>query len=300
MKFLCLCMSPALDATVELPSAPSGAGEIFKDVRETETAGGKGLNVARWLALRGAEVACAGLLGEDNARPFEREMAKFRIRDLFRRVPGTTRRNEMIVWPNGSVKLNRSAFASLRAVPAPADMLAEVDAQTVCILSGSLPACCDAGYYAACVAYARARGATVALDASGPPLRKGVEAHPDVVKPNADECRQLVGFAPKTADDFRRATEILKPRVGTAVISDGGAGCWFNGRFVAAPPVDVLDTTAAGDTLLAEWCWRTYGEAAGEDAGRWAVAAGSAACAMPGGEPPDPARVAFLATKTGR
>lgn len=286
MKFFCLCMSPAIDATVELPAAPSGTGEIFKDVKESENVGGKGLNVARWLALRGADVSCAGLLGEDNARAFERELAKYGVKDLFTRVPGATRRNEMIVWPGGSVKLNRSAFANIAAAPSPEEMLAAVDAQTVCIFSGSLPACCGAGYYAACIAAAKARGAKVVLDASGAALQKGVAANPDAIKPNADECRPLVGFVPKTADDFRRATEVLKAQAGTVVISDGGAGCWFDGRFVAAPPVEVLDTTAAGDTLLAEWCWRTFGLPSQEDAGFWAVAAGSAACTMPGGDPP--------------
>lgn len=294
MKFFCLCMSPALDATVELPSAPSGTGEIFKDVKETENVGGKGVNVARWLALRGAEVACGGLLGEDNARPFERELKKYGVRDVFTRVPGATRRNEMIVWPKGSVKLNRSAFVALEKVPSPSEMLAGVDAQTVCILSGSLPACCASNYYASCIEEAQARGAQVVLDASGVALQKGLEAHPDVIKPNADECRPLVGFAPRTSEDFQRATDILKKQVGTVIISDGGAGCWFDGRFVAAPGVSVLDTTAAGDTLLAEWCWRTFGDAAREDAGLWAVAAGSAACTMAGGDPPSEALVESL------
>ena len=297
MRFFCLCMSPALDVTVELPSSPRGGGEIFKDVRETENVGGKGINVARWLALRGAEVACAGLLGEDNVRPFERELVKYGVKDLFIRVPGATRRNEMIVWPNGSMKLNRTAFPALEAVPTPAQMLEGVDAQTVCILSGSLPACCGGDYYASCVVEAHARGAKVVLDASGSALLKGMEAKPDVIKPNADECRPLVGFVPSMQDDFLRATEILKKHVGTVIISDGGSGCWFDGRFVAAPPVEVLDTTAAGDTLLAEWCWRTYGDGAGEVAGQWAVAAGSAACTMPGGDPPSASLVGSLANQ---
>lgn len=294
MKFFCLCMSPALDATVEIPAAPSGMGEIFKDVLETENVGGKGVNVARWLALRGAEVACGGLLGEDNARPFERELRNYGIRDVFVRVPGATRRNEMIVWPNGSVKLNRSAFAALKNVPSPADMLSDVDAQTLCILSGSLPACCPVDYYASCIEEAHARGARVVLDASGAALQKGVEANPDVIKPNADECRPLVGFIPRTPEDFKRATDVLKKHVKTVVISAGGSGCWFDGRFVAAPAVKVLDTTAAGDTLLAEWCWRVFGDAAREDAGLCAVAAGSAACTMPGGDPPPKALVESL------
>ena len=53
------------------------------------------------------------------------------------------------------------------------------------------------------------------------------------------------------------------------------------------PKVEVLDTTAAGDTLLAEWCFS--GDV------HMAVAAGSAACTMPGGRPPDVEQVKRLA-----
>ena len=113
-RFFCLCMSPALDATVTLPAWPAD-GVIFKDVAETENVGGKGINVARWLALRGAQVACGGLLGADNATPFEKEMAKYGIEDRFVRVPGVTRVNEMFVSPQGSFKVNRPAFPGVTA-----------------------------------------------------------------------------------------------------------------------------------------------------------------------------------------
>ena len=46
--------------------------------------------------------------------------------------------------------------------------------------------------------------------------------------------------------------------------------------------------------VLAEYCWRVFGgleklesRVGGGDAAKWAVAAGSAACTMPGGAPPD-------------
>ena len=141
-------------------------------------------------------------------------------------------------------------------------------------------------------------GAKVVLDASGAALVEGVTAHPDVIKPNAEECEALIGFVPKAPEDFKKATAALKAFCDYPIISDGGAGCWFDGEFVAAPKVEVLDTTAAGDTLLAEWCWRSCGVAGlrgCEVAGKWAVAAGSAACTMPGGEPPDIALVEKLA-----
>ena len=306
MKFFCLCMSPAIDATVKLPHAPKGEGEIFKDVVEEENVGGKAVNVARWLANRGAEVACGGLLGEDNDRPFVKELAKYAIEDRFVRVPGATRRNEMIVWPGGSVKLNRAAFPGLAAVPSLDSLLSlsSFSSPAVAILSGSLPPVVPKDFYASAVARLKSLGFTVVLDSSGAALVEGIKAHPDVIKPNAEECEPLVGFVPKTPGEFAKATDILREKVAHVIISDGGAGAWFDGDFVAAPKVDVVDTTAAGDTLLAEWCWRVFGEAdlsrvehvervdgegAGvlsRDAAGWAVAAGSAACTMPGGAPP--------------
>lgn len=295
MKFLCICMSPALDATVKLPRAPEGSGEIFKDVAEEVNVGGKAVNVARWLALRGAQVACGGLLGEANDRPFADELAKYGIEDRFVRVPGETRRNEMIVWPGGSVKLNRAAFPGLGCDFDPMAALAGVEAGPgVAVLSGSLPPVVPRDFYARAVAALNSRGWKVVLDASGEPMRLALESHPDLIKPNAEECEPLVGFVPNTADGFRKATGLLRERVAHVVISDGGSGAWFDGEFAPAPKVDVADTTAAGDTLLAEYCWRTFGEQCG-DAARWSVAAGSAACTMPGGAPPPAELVERLA-----
>ncbi len=306
-------MSPAIDATVRLKSAPRGEGEIFKDVDEEENVGGKAVNVARWLAIRGAKVACGGLLGEDNDRPFVKELAKYSIEDRFVRVPGATRRNEMITWPGGSTKLNRAAFPGLGqgdlenlGVLEKLGCGNDGEPRTVVVLSGSLPPAAPKDFYAKAVMHFKVLGCTVVLDASGAALIEGVAAHPDVIKPNADECEPLVGFVPKTHEEFARATEELRKVCEYPIISDGGTGFWFNGDFVAAPKVDVVDTTAAGDTLLAEWCWRVFVEAGsgladradwkGVDclAGKWAVAAGSAACMMPGGTPPSVEQVAEI------
>ena len=290
-------------------------GCVIKNAADTFAPGGKTVNVARWLAKRGATVACGGLLGEDNAVLFEKELKKYGIEDRFVRIPGSTRVNEMFVTPQGSFKVNRPAFPGVGAdvLGGPQSFFNEspfcgdcgargTASPTTVILSGSLPKDFPGDYYRHLVEAAKGTGAKVVLDASGAALVEGVKAHPDVIKPNAEECEALIGFVPKTPDDFKRATAALKAFCGYPIISDGGAGCWFDGTFVPAPKVDVLDTTAAGDTLLAEWCWRRFGglEGLGSlDVGRWAVAAGSAACTMPGGMPPDIALVEKLARGIG-
>lgn len=295
MKYVCICMSPAVDACTALDRAPKGEGEIFKNVETVENVGGKTINVARWLAIRLEQtgrktpVLCRGLLGADNATPFEREFAKYGVLDAMTRVPGLTRRNEMITWPGGAVKLNQAAFPAveLDCDRWLAESIAECDEGDVVILSGSLPRCCGADFYAKAVAAFKTRGAFVVLDASGEPMRLALASHPDLVKPNAEECETLVGFVPRTREDFMRATAMLRGeienpvaqgRAGHVIVSDGGAGAWFDGVFEPAPKVEVVDTTAAGDTLLAEYCFSHNS--------RLAVAAGSAACTMPGSTPP--------------
>ena len=285
MKFLCICLSPAIDATVRMDAWPTD-GCIIKNAADTFAPGGKTVNVARWLAKRGATVACGGLLGEDNAVMFEKELGKYGIEDRFVRVPGSTRVNEMFVTPKGSFKVNRPAFPGIVS----SDLTSFVSGLTssdVAIFSGSLPKDYPTDTYRHLVEAAKMAGAKVVLDASGKALVEGVKAHPDVIKPNAEECEPLIGFVPKTPEEFKRATAALKAFCDYPIISDGSAGCWFDGEFVAAPQVEVLDTTAAGDTLLAEWCFS--GDV------RMAVAAGSAACTMPGGEPPDVELVRKLA-----
>ena len=290
-KFLCICLSPAIDATVRMDVWPTD-GCVIKNAADVFAPGGKAVNVARWLAKRGATVACGGLLGEDNAVMFEKELEGYGIEDRFVRVPGSTRVNEMFVTPQGSFKVNRSAEWKIDSC---ALLTSGEDAASpfsmagfdVVVLSGSLPKGWPADTYRHLVEAAKGAGAKVVLDASGKALVEGVKAHPDVIKPNAEECEALVGFVPKTPDDFMRATAALKAFCDYPIISDGGAGCWFDGTFVAAPKVEVLDTTAAGDTLLAEWCYS--GDV------RMSVAAGSAACTMPGGTPPDIGLVEKLA-----
>lgn len=269
-------MAPALDVTIELNRDPSD-GAVIKDVHETIVPGGKGLNVARYLAARGAGVSCGGILGREGQSYFIAEMEKYGICDLFSRYDGEIRRNEMIVSPSTNYKLNRAAYADLDEFDIE---IPECDCtNTIAIISGSLPKKFKPDYYSRLIRRMKALGyAKIVVDASGEALRLALDAAPDIIKPNAEECAELVGFDLKTDDDFIKATNALNKNVPFVIISDGGNGAWFNGQFIPAPPVNVRDTTAAGDTLLAEFCFS--GNA------RLAVAAGSQECAIIGSEPP--------------
>lgn len=118
-------------------------------------------------------------------------------------------------------------------------------------LCGSLPPGVPVGAYAVLVRRARAAGVPVLLDTSGEPLRRGVAARPDIVKPNATELAELTG-----SHEPLQATRDARRRGAHAVVASLGAEGFLavtpEGRWRAAPPRRVHgNPTGAGDSAVA-------------------------------------------------
>jgi tagatose 6-phosphate kinase len=129
-----------------------------------------------------------------------------------------------------------------------ADLLHGVSAVALC---GSLPPGVPVGAYAGLVRTARAAGVPVLLDTSGEPLRRGVAARPDIIKPNADELAELTG-----SHEPLRATQDARRRGAGAVVAslgpDGLLAATREGRWRATPPAPLRgNPTGAGDAAVA-------------------------------------------------
>jgi 1-phosphofructokinase family hexose kinase len=176
------------------------------------------------------------------------------------RVSGRTRVNVKIVDPARD-RVTDSNFPGL--APGPADLgrlLTAVD--ELCegtrwfVLSGSVPAGVPEGIYADLVYRLKARGKTVLLDASGPPFAAAIASAPDVVKPNVEELRELLGRTLDTeAEVFAGARELVGRGIGLVVVSMGRDGALFVERdaaVLAVPPrIAVRSTVGAGDAMVA-------------------------------------------------
>ena len=306
LPFSTITLSPAIDILLSVDKFPE-PGDVLKGFGEIETPGGKGLNSARWLAMRGHPVLASGLLGLERADLFERMMGTYGIRGAFIRVEGPSRRNVMFTTPGGMFKLNRPAFPNLSDAAWSMDrVLAPCIANSnVCVIAGSLPSTLAPSMYADMIGKLREAGISTVLDTSGSALECGIEAGPCVIKPNRYECAELLGSEPNTPEDFRAACLRLLEKCGCVIISDGPDGCWFADRSMggrvwhgSAPLVDVVDTTAAGDALLAEFCHHYFPSSVlDETAIRYACAAGAAATTMPGAASPSLDLVARLAAE---
>ncbi len=301
-EFSTLTMSPALDSTIFIDSFPA-PGDVLKGKRERRSPGGKGLNCARWFSVRGHSCAATGILGASNAGLFEELMRSCGIEDMFVRVSGESRTNVMFTSPQGMFKINRPAFPDLDVSEFDEENLLRCCAKAdVCVLTGSLPPAVDPGLYRRLTARLHAIGVRVVLDAAGEALVQGLEAAPDIVKPNVSECADVLGFKPGTEEEFLFALRELGKKAGLVILSSGEGGCWFydarhpdEAVHAPSPNVSVLDTTAAGDTLLAEFCGLYFPDCVlSEESIKRTVAAGAAATEVPGAVSPDPERVDTL------
>jgi len=251
-------LNPAIDQTALVPNFAAGA--VNRVEHEQSDAGGKGVNVASFLAQFGLSVAVTGILGENNIEPFVRLFAEKGIVDRFVRLPGLTRVNVKIVderqdrvtdinFPGLSV-----GTADLARLNAAIDALAADTGWFV--LSGSVPEGVPNTVYADLVTSLKTRGKTVVLDASGPAFAAAIPTGPDVIKPNIEELQELVGRNLAGHGDIVAAAKQLIDRgIGLVAVSMGPDGALFVERgaaVLAVPPnITVKSTVGAGDAMVA-------------------------------------------------
>lgn len=106
------------------------------------------------------------------------------------------------------------------------------------------------------LAVTAATGRVIGMLVPSEPLPRDVLERLDLLVVNAAEAAQIVGCAmPRTVEAARRCAEALREKgPSAAVVTMGAGGAAYASEeeagFVAAPRVDVVDTTGAGDALL--------------------------------------------------
>ncbi|MFF8918500.1 1-phosphofructokinase family hexose kinase [Streptomyces sp. NPDC015032] len=262
---LTVTLNTALDLTYDVPELVPHASHRVSDM--SERPGGKGLNVARVLSALGHDTVVTGFAGGSTgavlrellAAPAPRETdptaAAAPVTDALVEVAGNTRRTIAVVdrATGDTTQLNEPGPLVTAAEWAALlgryeELLTGADAVALC---GSLPPGIHVGAYAELVRLARTAGVPVLLDTSGEPLRRGIAARPDLIKPNADELARLTG-----SREPLRATRDARRRGAHGVVAslgpDGMLAVTPDGTWQAAPPAKVLgNPTGAGDSAVA-------------------------------------------------
>ena len=254
--------------------------------------GGKGANQAVALSRLGAR---ASLLGRVGADPWGEELAdKLRENGVDTANVAAvdslpTGNATIIVDQEGENRIVLIAGANDALLPEDVDRaLAGEAAWDAILLQLEIPleTVCHA------ISTGAARGIPVILDA-GPPLKLPLEKlrGVTVLSPNESETEALTGIRPDGLESASRAAALLEESTGAREVvlklGDRGALCKNNGHWelIEAHQVEVVDTTAAGDSFTAALAIEYTRETEVREAVRRAMAAGALAVTRLGAQP---------------
>ena len=291
MRIAVVALNPCVDRTVYL-NRPLCVGDNHRALSCSEQAAGKGLNQA--VVLENLGTLCdyysfGSASGDDVSARFIGQRA---FRSHMTAAACGVRVNVKIVDANGvGTEINEAGGpVSEEEVAALMDALDAFEGEIVSIC-GSVPQGIDKGIYAEMISRAKKKGALCVLDADGEALRKGLAARPDYIKPNRRELAELVGKREselKTDADVAAAARSIYDTYGTSVIctldESGSLYVGQEGAYrVGAAKVELRGFSGAGDTYLAAFLHRKYGEGADmADALSYAARASGAKVAMEG------------------
>ncbi|KIF79718.1 sugar kinase, partial [Streptomyces sp. 150FB] len=224
---LTVTLNTALDITYRVPALTPHTTHRVSEVEER--AGGKGVNVARVLAALGHRTVVTGFAGGRSGEALRELLAGAPDPapgtagpagtagptgtapvDALLPIAGSTRRTVAVVdrATGDTTQLNEPGpvISAAEWSAFLAEYARLLDGAEAVALCGSLPPGIHVGAYADLVRGARGAGVPVLLDTSGEPLRRGIAARPDVVKPNAEELAWLTGSREplRAARDARR------------------------------------------------------------------------------------------------
>ena len=256
-RVVTVTLNPAIDQTISIPNFTAGA--VNRVQSSQMDAGGKGINVASFLADFGQPATVTGFLGADNDGIFRRLFERKGIEDRCVRIAGQTR---IGVKVSDEVLHQTTDINFLGETPSAADIahlfeiLVELaSAHEWFVLSGSIPRGASSGIYAEMVR--KLAGKKVVLDTSGEGFRQAVPAGPWLIKPNVDELGEYAGKpldSPAAILEQARAI-MARHNIHSVVISMGKEGAIFvegDETVWAVPPaVAVRSTVGAGDAMVA-------------------------------------------------
>jgi 6-phosphofructokinase 2 len=252
-----ITLNPALDRTLWIQKARDDVSNRI--LEEKSFAGGKSIDVSKVLKNLGVDNIALGFVGGFAGRELEGRLLNDGIQSDFVRVSGETRTNIIIHETETGKQL---AFNARGPEIRPSELMQFVEqlekmpCPELVAIGGSLPPGVNPVIFRKIITLVKRCQAKVVLDVDDEALRVGIDALPDVIKPNIHELSTLVGRDLKDLDEIvAAAREINRQGVEIVLVSMGGKGILLvsHGReYLAVPPeVKVESTIGAGDSSVA-------------------------------------------------
>ena len=286
---VCISANPAIDRRLRLNSI--SVGSVNRALSAQPFPGGKAAHVAMVAKLLGADVMWVGFLGGAAGEECESGLSALGVPLTIVRTRTETRANLEIISSDGVVTEILEPGGEVsdgeveRLLATCRDIFAENGPQTQVALSGSLPPGAPIDLYGQLIRMAHLYGCRALLDTSGEALREGLQAAPDLVKPNRDEAAWFAGYAIDDVFGAGAASQkFFEASAQSVAISLGPAGMLWQSSVERTPlisqlpPMQNCSSVGCGDAALAGFAVAHERGLSDEEAIRLAVACGTANC----------------------
>lgn len=272
----------AMDRRIDIDTLQPGS--VQRALSAQALPGGKGLHVAQTAAALGEPTRLVGLSDATHDELLREHLHARGVHWHGIRASQTLRQCLAIHESDGRTTEILEPGAKLDA-PLRQALLATltswIESSQAVVLSGSLPRGFDTDTYAHLIRQAAACGVPCLLDASGEALRRGIDAKPWLVKPNAEEAAALWGQPVHDIDTAAACARWLHARgVARAVVTLGADGAvGFDGKHawhVSLSVDNVRNSVGSGDCFMAGLAVSTVRGHGLDEALRWATACGAA------------------------
>jgi 1-phosphofructokinase family hexose kinase len=303
---VCVAGNPSIDKLFVVDQLTVGG--IHRPQRLVQLPGGKGIHVAQVATALGADAVVTGLLGGYAGRWVAEALAAQEVQGRFAQMAGETRSSLSVAdrqtgrlteFYESGVPVTAEEWESVETIVS--SLLPQASWIT---LAGSLPPNTPRDAYARMAERARDAGVSVALDTRGDALAHTIGEQPQLVKINAYEAQELLGWELSTSEAAQRAAREIRKRAGgdghAAVVTMGEEGMVladpegreWRGRLAARGRYPV----GSGDAFLAGMLTALERGDAWPDAIALGLGAAAANAEVPGAGLLDPQRAITLAS----
>lgn len=250
-------LNPAIDKTAQVDTmVANGLNRLNHVILDV---GGKGINVSKAIKELGGQSICTGFIAGDNGTWIEKKLDEMGLESKFRHVDGNTRMNLKVLDHDMNLTElnevgNEISAEDLQALKS--ELLAMTFAGDTVVLAGSVPKGVPKTIYKELITLLKEKGAKVILDADGDLFTEGIEAGPDLVKPNKYELCKYFNLSEDVSDLdlIENAKKLLYKGIHTVVISLGSKGAIFiTHDEVACVPglhINAHSAVGAGDSMV--------------------------------------------------
>ena len=248
-----ITLNPSIDYFMTVKDME--AGKINRSLAEYSHFGGKGINVSAMLLNLGVSSTVLGFAGGYTGREIERLCKRQGIKCDFTSIREDSRINIKVVSEKECAINGKGPFIYLEEEEALLSKLSEISPEDTVILSGKAPES-ESGNLLRNIVDAISHTRFIA-DMEGDALSYAIEKGAYLVKPNEHELSALFGKVSMTDEEIAAAANSLRgDGAKNVLVSLGERGALLaaedgNIYKMRAPSVEAVDTTGAGDSLLA-------------------------------------------------